>query len=336
MIEFVFTIDYEIYGNGTGALDELVYQPARRLKDLFEKHGVRFVNFVEIAEFEKIEACGTDPAIGLVKKQIQELHRDGFEVALHLHPQWANARYEQGQWSLDLSEYNLCTLPRKRIAEIVDGSMAYLRHVVGVSDFTPVSFRAGNWLFQPTQNAASILAERGIKMDSSVFKGGLQHNNSLDYRRALQNGYYWPFSSSVNDVDPAGPWIEVPIHSDMVPFWKMTTSKRMAFSNKFGATDQSKRQKMNRALDFLRLRYPLKFDFCRMTLDEMTSMLTRVIRQDREEPESYRPVVSIGHTKDLTDLESVDSFLSFLRATKIKVSTLADIYPRLATLTSLN
>jgi hypothetical protein len=336
MIEFVFTIDYEIYGNGTGSLDELVYQPARRLKRLFEKHGARFVNFVEVAEFEKIEAYGTDSAVDLVKKQILEFHRDGFEVALHLHPQWANARYEQGQWSLDLSEYNLCKLPKKRIAEIVDGSMAYLRHVVDESDFTPVSFRAGNWLFQPTQTAASVLAEKGIKIDSSVFKGGLQHNHSLDYRRASRNGYYWPFSYDVNDPDPAGPWIEVPIHTDMVPFWKMTTSKRMTFPNRFGATDQSRRQKMNRALDFLRLRYPLKFDFCRMTLNEMTSMLERIIRRDREEPESYRPIVSIGHTKDLTDFESVDSFLSFLGMNKIKVSTLADIYPRLAKLTSLD
>jgi hypothetical protein len=336
MIEVVFTIDYEIYGNGTGSLDELVYQPTRRLKDLFESHNGRFVTFVEAAEFEKIEAYGTDPAIDLVKKQIQELHRDEFEVALHLHPQWANARYEQGQWSLDLSEYNLCKLPKKRIAEIVDGSLAYLRHVVGESDFTPVSFRAGNWLFQPTQTAASVLAEKGIKIDSSVFKGGLQHNHSLDYRRALRNGYYWPFSCNVNDPDPAGPWIEVPIHTDMVPFWKMPTSKRMAFPNRFGATDQSKRQKMNRALDFLRFRYPLKLDFCRMTLSEMTSMLERVIRQDREEPESYRPIVSIGHTKDLADFDTVDSFLSFLRLNQIKVSTFADIYPRLAKLSSLN
>lgn len=336
MIEFVFTIDYEICGNGTGSLDELVHQPARRLKELFESHGARFVAFVEVAEFEKIEAYGTDPAIDLVKRQIQEFHRDEFEVALHLHPQWANARYEQGQWSLDLGEYNLCKLPKKRIAEIVDGSMAYLQHVVGDAHFTPVSFRAGNWLFQPTQTAASVLAEKGIKIDSSVFKGGLQHNHSLDYRRALNNGYYWPFSSDVNDPDPAGPWIEVPIHTDMVPLWKMPTSKRMAFTNRFGATDQSSRQKLTRALDFLRFRYPLKLDFCRMTLKEMASMMNGTIRQDREDPESYRPIVAIGHTKDLTDFDTVDSFLSFLRRNTIKVSTFSDIYPRLAKLTSLN
>jgi len=329
MIEFVFTIDYEIYGDGTGAFDELVYEPARRLKDLFQNYNERFVAFVEIAEFEKIEAYGTDPAIDLVKQQINEFYRDGFEIGLHLHPQWSNARYDKGRWSLDFSEYNLCTLPRTRIADIVDGSLAYLRHVVGQPQFTPLSFRAGNWLFQPTQTAASVLGEKGIKIDSSVFKGGLQRNHRLDYRPASKNGYYWPFSRDVNEPDPMGPWIEVPIHADMVPPWKMPTSKRMAFTNQYGVTSQSTRQKLTRALDFLRFRYPLKLDFCRMTLEELTSMVDRVIQKDRQEPGAYKPIVAIGHTKDLTDFSTIDAFLAYLREKKINICTFETVYPKL-------
>ena len=32
MIECIFTIDYEIYGNGEGSLKELVFEPASVLK----------------------------------------------------------------------------------------------------------------------------------------------------------------------------------------------------------------------------------------------------------------------------------------------------------------
>jgi glycosyltransferase involved in cell wall biosynthesis len=336
MIEFVFTIDYEIYGNGIGSLDELVYKPARRLKSIFENYDARFVAFVEVAELEKIEAFGTDQAISLVKQQVKEFYRDGFEIGLHLHPQWSNAHYHDGRWCLDLDEYNLCTLPRTRIAEIVDGSLAYLRHMVGQSDFTPLSFRAGNWLFQPTQTAASVLSEKGIKIDSSVFKGGLQRNHRMDYRVALKNGYYWPFSHDVNKLDPTGPLIEVPIHAELVPPWRMWTTKRMALGNQYGTTAQSSRQKLTRIFDFLRIRYPLKLDFSRMSLDEMISMIDKVIREDRERPESYRPVVAIGHTKDRTDPDAVGSLLSFLQTRRITVSTFTDIYPRLASLTSQN
>ena len=329
MIEFLFTIDYEIYGNGTGLLEDLVYEPARRLTEIFQNWNARFVAFVEVAEFEKIETCGTDPGIDLVKQQIQEFYRHGFEVALHLHPQWCNARYERGAWVLDYSEYNLCTLPRRRIAEIVEHSLSYLRHVVNRSDFTPLSFRAGNWLFQPTHTAASVLAEKGIRIDSSVFKGGLQHHHRLDYRPALNNSYYWPFEHDVNLPDAGGPWIEVPIYTDMVPFWQMATSKRLSMRNG-GATSQSIRQQWSLIRDRLRLRYPLKLDFCRMTLSELTSMMDRIIREDQEDPEMFRPVVAIGHTKDLTDFDTVDAFLSFLKTNRIAISTFPDVYPKLA------
>ena len=329
MIECVFTLDYEIYGNGTGALQNLVYEPGERLREIFRIWNARFVNFVEVAELERIEACGTDPAIDLVKRQIRNLHRDGFEIGLHLHPQWSNARHDAGRWVLDYSEYNLCTLPRTRINEIVTSSINYLRHVVDESDFTPLSFRAGNWLFQPTETAASVLAQNGIRIDSSVFKGGVQHANGLDYRRSLGNGHYWSFERDVNVPDPVGPWIEVPIYTEMVPSWKMATSRRVGMGNGLGLSGRSAWQKVNRVRDLLRFRYPLKFDFCRMTLHELTSMVDRVILEDQQEPALYRPLVAIGHTKDLVDLQTVDAFLSFLRSKRIEISTLKDVYSKI-------
>jgi hypothetical protein len=204
-----------------------------------------------------------------------------------------------------------------------------MRHVVGQSAFTPLSFRAGNWLFQPTQTAASVLAENGIKLDSSVFKGGLQRGHGLDYRLARRNGYFWRFNSDVNQVDPTGPWIEVPIHTEMVPCWRMATSKRMSFGNSFGLTAKRAPQKVNRALDFLRIRYPMKLDFCRMTIKELTSTMDRVIREDQKSPTSYKPVVAIGHTKDLTDPQTVDAFLSYLQTSGIRVATFESAYPGL-------
>jgi hypothetical protein len=329
VIDFVFTLDYEIYGNGTGTLKDLVYEPGEQLKEIFHKWDARFVAFVEVAEFEKIDARGADSSIDLVKRQIRSFHEDGFEIALHLHPQWCNARYDQGRWLLDHSEYNLCTLPQTRIAEIIERSLNYLRQVVGQSNFTPLSFRAGNWLFQPTKTAASILAEKGIRVDSSVFKGGLQHNHGLDYRRALNNAYYWSFSSDVNEPDATGQWIEVPIYTEMVSPWRMATRKRLAFGNRFGLANGNAQGRLNRIRDFLRFRYPLKLDFCRMTLNELTAMMGRLIREDRRNPELYRPLVAIGHTKDLIDPGTVDAFLRFLHANGITVSTFETIYPKL-------
>jgi hypothetical protein len=330
MVECIFTLDYEIYGNGTGALKDLVYEPTERLKQVFLEWDARFVNYVEVAEFDRIEACGSDRAIDLVKKQIKELYQDDFECALHLHPQWYNAGYERGQWHLDYSEYNLCTLPRARVTAIVERALAYMRHVIGRNDYVPLSFRAGNWLFQPSATAAGVLSERGIKIDSSVFKGGVQHNHGLDYRSAQRNGYFWSFSDDVTRSDATGRWIEVPIHAEMVPIWRMATSKRVSSGNAFGgAVGRSVGHKIDRLRDFVRLRYPLKFDFCRMTFKELTSTVDRVLQEDHQRPEVFRPMVAIGHSKDPTNFRTVSNFLGYLRARGIPISTFRDVYPKL-------
>jgi hypothetical protein len=325
MIECIFTIDYELYGNGEGSLKELVYEPAERLATIFRRRNARFMPFVEVAELEMIEAKGTDTAIDPVKNQIREFHRDGFELGLHLHPQWYNARYDQGRWLLDKGEYNLCTLQRERIVEIVDRSISYLRDVLGSADFTPLSFRAGNWLFKPTQPVADVLAERGIKVDSSVFKGGLRHQHRLDYRRALRNGDWWAFSDQVDVPDPMGALLEIPIHTQMVPFWKMIKPKRVNPQHIGFGAGQSGRDRLYRLFDFLRYWHPLKLDFCCMTIDELTHMVDAVIRKDRLNPSIFRPIVAIGHTKELVDFETVESFLDYLTANGISVSTFADI-----------
>jgi hypothetical protein len=37
MVEIIFTLDYEINGNGVGVLRDLVYEPAEHLRHVFEK-----------------------------------------------------------------------------------------------------------------------------------------------------------------------------------------------------------------------------------------------------------------------------------------------------------
>jgi hypothetical protein len=197
-----------------------------------------------------------------------------------------------------------------------------------VEDFKPFSFRAGNWLFQPTKTVANVLAEWGVKVDSSVFKGGLQHKHKLDYREALRNGYYWTFTNKVDIPDNEGDMLEFPIYTQMVPSWKMLTKKRIGLQQKGSLGDQNGKRRSDCLLDYLRLWYPLKFDFCRMTIDELKKMLDTIIHEDRQDPTSFRPIVAIGHTKDLVDLETVEKFLDYLQRKGIPVSTFKEIFDK--------
>ena len=305
---------------------DLIYEPAEKLKSIFERHGDRFVVFVEVAELEMIDSKSTDSAIDLVKRQLQDFHLKNFELGLHLHPQWYNGQYDGKNWLLDYSEYNLCIQPRERIVQIIDRSISYLRRVLDKEDFVPFSFRAGNWLFQPSRTVAEVLAERGIKVDSSVFKGGVQHQHNLNYKRSLKNGYYWKFTDEVNVPDPNGLMLELPIHTEMVPTYKMLTAKRVGMQRKGSSVSQTYSEKLYRLRDFMRLQFPLKFDFCRMTIEELTSMVDKVILEDQQNPTLFRPIVAIGHTKDLVDFVTVEKFLTYLRNKNIPVTSFKTMF----------
>lgn len=328
MIECIFTVDYEVYGNGAGCLRNLVYEPTEALRRTFKDNNARAVFFVEAAELEIMERFGTDSYCGKVRDQIRTLHEEGFEIGLHIHPQWYGARREGNEWRLDASEYNLCMLPRQRITEIVDRAICYLRYALGEASFTPLSFRAGNWLLQPTAVAAEVLIERGIRLDSSVFKGGLQHHYGLDYRPAQSNGPYWRFSTDVNVEDPKGPLLEIPIHSRMVPFWKMLTPRRVALQGRGGSGLPETSMRISRLRDYLRPLYPLKLDFCRMTTPEF-EMSVNLAKKDRLHTSSrVVPLVAIGHTKDLVDPDAVGSLLKTLGQKGLTITRFNEVYTR--------
>jgi hypothetical protein len=324
MIKCVFTVDYEVYGDGTGSLAELAYEPTERLRDLFADAGSRFVLFPDVAELEIIEAADADAAMPRVADQIRCLYDEGFEIGLHLHPGWYNASQASRAWSLDYSEYNLCALAEDRIAEIVDRGIRYLRRLLGQPTFTPLSFRAGHLIFQPTQPLARVLDMRGVRLDSSVYKGGRWSEHHLDYRRALRNGYFWRFGDQIDVPSARGDLFEIPIYTDMVPVWRLLTAKRIGLQRSGLLPRRGRRTLLSRLSSCIR-RQPLKLDFCHMTMREITRVFSKILEEDRCDPMSRRPVVAIGHTKDLIDLHTVDALLTYLQANRIDVVTFSNI-----------
>jgi hypothetical protein len=319
MIECVFTLDYEIYGNGQGSLRELVLEPTRRLAELFHAVEAPFVVFAEAVEFARIQEAQSDADIASVRAQLRELRAAGHEIGLHLHPWWANARYESGGWRMDWSEQNMGMLGPDRVNAIVSEGIRYLREALDDPSFTPLSFRAGQWAIQPTSVIANALAQCGVRVDSSVFKGGRVRGSGLDYRPALGNAGFWRFGSDVNVPDAKGLLWEVPIHTEMVPFWQMLGRKRLKLQSKTRSASQGSPLR-HHWRDFLRFRYPRKLDFCRLTFDEMREAVTGILEERQAGGERW-PFVVIGHSKDFVDSEAVRRFLAFLREREIAVTT---------------
>jgi len=330
MIEFIFTIDYEIYGNGLGSLKDLVYEPAEKLIEVFQKKKATAVFFVEVAELEMIDLLSTDPYLKKVKEQLKASRPGGFEIGLHLHPQWYKAKFNNGFWTLNYDEYNLCLLKKERIQEILARALSYLRHLIDDDQFVPAAFRAGNWLINPARNIAPLLVSEGIKIDSSVFMGGLQHFTQLDYRRAPKNLYFWRFTEDAIRPDPSGQMLEIPIHTRMIPTWKFLRGKRLNLEKYSPSKENFKQKLLKRAKDFLRWRVPLKFDFCRLNFQELVKMTEEIIKLDSTSPQAYKPIVLIGHTKDNPDISLIENLLAFLNDKGIRTSSFQETYRKIS------
>ena len=67
-----------------------------------------------------------------------------------------------------------------------------------------------------------------------------------------------------------------------------------------------------------------------MTLPEMIGILEQAISEDAKTPNVIKPVVAIGHTKDLEETESIERFLVWLKDKGIRVGTLESVYPKCA------
>lgn len=328
MIDCIFTIDYEIYGNGDGSLHDLVYLPTEKLVNIFEKYHHRYVVFVEAAELEMIDSAGSDTSINAVKDQLRYLHKNGYELGLHIHPGWYNAKYDNvnNNWKIDYDDYNLSALPQERITRMLERSISYMKRILNDDAFTPACFRSGHLLFQPSGNLTHALSALGVKVDSSLYKGGLWRQHNQDYRKSCKNSYYWRFTNDINLAENDGLLLEIPIYTRMVPPWKMLTSKRVNMQGLNSSVTQTGKKIFSRIKDYMRFSYPLKFDIGQMTTEEILTMMTEIIKIDGKDPAGYKPIVLIGHTKDLTDLTHIEALLSYLEDKSISVSTFNQVY----------
>ncbi len=326
MIEFIFTLDYEIFGNGQGNLNDCIICPAEGLLDLFNNFGYPLVIFPEVLELEKIMEYKTDPDIHRVGAQLTKFHKAGHEIGLHVHSWWARAYHENNGWQFDLGESNLCSLTAQRIQEILKQGLGFLRMILNDGSYQPVSFRNGLWAMQPTGKMALVLNRLNLRLDSTVFKGGLIKKYGVDYRPSLKNGYFWKFLDDVNRHQDDGVLLEIPIYTELVPFWKMfprflKKSHPRSDQNDSPRWGEEIRKGWSRAKDYMRLWYPRKLDYCFMSSKEIISLFRKIIEFDKKTEDLYKPIVLVGHTKNLIDLKKVEIILRFIKEIGIEITT---------------
>lgn len=317
-----FTLDYEIHGNGDGNPMELMVEPTYRLMTLLEKYNQRVTIMADVAEilcFKRYlaETGRDDYHVAEIEEQLRDAIRRGHDVQLHVHSSYFEAQYKYGAFDQCIEEYNMAALPIERIDEMVEQCVTYLENLLRPvkKDYKVWLFRAANWSMMPTENLYRVLVKHGITHDTSVYKGGCQGGNvCYDYRAAYDNLFAYPASMlNINERDEKGQLIELPIYTEMRPFWDFVTPMRVfrmirAKFHKHKHTNELKSERVkklantasendNRKLSlksFFRLS-PLKMDFNQVNARGLKRMMKNVMRRSSEK--NLVDVILIGHSK---------------------------------------
>ena len=321
MLKTVFTLDYEIHGNGDGCPYELMVEPTQRLLDQFNHYGGKLTIMADVAEILKFkeykEQFGRDDYYyDAIAGQLRDAIRCGHDVQLHMHASYFNARHEKGRWLQDWSEYNFATLRPERMLQLLAQGKQFLEDLLRPvnSSYRCFVFRAGNWAMTPSQYVVPALVNSGFAIDTSVFKYGRRSGLvSFDYSGAHSHQFPWRVcDDDICKWDPRGRLFEFPIYSErrsisdflsLQRFYRVWQGSFHGLKVKGGDGVVSRRPpqppiSVNRA-SFLRRKHALKADFNQCTGRQLIGALERAMAGCANSTVNL-PFVLIGHSKLFT------------------------------------
>jgi len=135
MLKVIFTLDYEIHGNGEGSPYELMIEPTARLLGLFDQHGAKLTIMADIAEilrFKEYAEHGPEDKFRYrdIVAQLQDAVARGHDVQLHIHSSYFNAAFDGRRWVQDWSEYNFAGLGLERMTGMVRQGREFLESIL--------------------------------------------------------------------------------------------------------------------------------------------------------------------------------------------------------------
>ena len=332
MLKVIFTLDYEIYGNGDGSPKELMIKPTNRLLDIFDRYNAKLTIFVDVAEIIKFKEYYEQYGFDLynyeeIVNQIQVLVKNGHDVQLHLHPSYFNAVYEKGKWMLDWDEYDLANLTYERISELINISKKHLEDIIKpvYPSYKCFAFRSANWSMHPSKNVVRALIDNDFVIDTSVFKFGKRSGLvNFDYSNAHSDLLPWRVSEeNICVLDKNSKLIEFPIYSENNYLYKFISINRLyrVFQSKIhrlknpvsvsGSTTWKNFKKLKNALLALSNKHAMKMDFNQCTTKQLINGL-KSVNHKYSKFDMDLPFVLIGHSKLFNSLNE-KSLVSFLR-----------------------
>jgi hypothetical protein len=335
-VHLILTVDYEIFGNGSGDVDCCVIKPANKMIHIANQFNAPITFFVEVLEFMILEQ-NTNTAVGAKKVKIQLLDalKNNHDAQLHLHPQWHNARLDNDEnWELDMQRWRIGDLRQDEITALFQRGKMWLEELLkpAKKNYQCHTFRAGGWCIQPSQAVVRAMQSNGFNIDSTVAPGvkNSTKNEWSDFRIA-PNMPFWRSENDVCKASDSGIW-EVPIITGRIGRLKHLQALKISRNQANGgmATNchgsyQGPDGKFQAVLGKVEKLFRLgqvMLDFSTMSSEIMID-ITEQWLENFNNSNSSIPLVAIAHTKNFTvaSEKALEEYLRWAKLNDILFST---------------
>ncbi len=203
MLNICITADHELFfGRNYADEEDVLIRPTYRLMDMLSENGASLVLMSDVLSIFRYRELGMHEFPEAMEDQLVYAIKNGHDVQLHIHSHWLNSTYSEGEWNFDYSKYRIHDFG---FEERVDGSpsavdiikkgKSYLEELLRPIDrsYACRAFRAGGWNLLPERDLLKVLANEGIWIDSSIFKGGRLKTgiHGFDYTNVPRNINWW-------------------------------------------------------------------------------------------------------------------------------------------------
>lgn len=361
-INLVFVDDWELSGNGSGDIRELQFQPMRELVRIYNTHGIHGSFNAEVMQqlaFRKFQT--SYPELKTLADEwdeaVRETYRQGHDIQLHIHPQWSEAEYRDGQWQLT-GDWSILNYDAEEAYGMMLAGKEYLENLLRPIDsrYASVSFRSGSWCIAPSPHMLGLLVKLGIVFDMSIV-GGVQYetkNIQLDYSNCEEDFLpYYPVMTDARKVsDQKQPIVCIPtnhfygsrrqvLKHHLTKVWskvKQRLEPPPASSlnvRSVAVYGQEWAQKSHASVitrvyekglrPYLKGKHLIS-DLAQLDYSLLTEMLASIRERARASGLSEVPVVLENHTKDVSDFSHIERFVADVaQAPDIKCLTLSEL-----------
>ncbi len=312
------TLDYELFGNGSGDVFKHIIEPTEVLLSIAEKNNARLTIFFEVIEYWRLKeewnkgnTMGyTENPIEAIENQIKRAAGKGHDVQLHLHPQWVEAVWRNGGWHINESDWRLGGYEKEgeySLRNLFEKGKKTLEELIKPikPDYICNAVRAGGYCIQPSERIIDVMRETGFRCDSSIYPGGIEigRRQFFDFTRLPNDVGFWHCGLGVENIVPDSDIIELPIVGfnimrvrkflslgRIASLLKNKTNSKETFEAKTSAGSKSSK------LSYFFGRECQTWDYCLLSKSLHREFMRKIERQ-----KDRNVFVLVGHPKSLFD-----------------------------------